>query len=65
MTVKELRTKLYELPSEYDDYEITIYNDDTFINGMYKTYNFCIYNDEKIIEIEVNHSKLVWSEDYL
>ena len=63
MTVKELKTKLYELPSEYENYEITIYNDNYFINGMYKTYNFCIYNDEKIIEIEANHDKIAWSED--
>jgi len=63
MTVKELKTKLYELPSEYDDYEITIYNNNTFINGMYKTYTFDIYNDEKIIEIVANYDKIVWSED--
>ena len=63
MTVKELKTKLYELPSEYDNYEITIYNNDGFINGMYKTYTIAVYDDEKIIEIMANHDKIVWSED--
>lgn len=63
MTVKELKSRLYELPLEYENYEITIYNNDDFINGMYKTYTFDIYNDEKIIEIQANYDKIVWSED--
>lgn len=63
MTVKELKTKLYELPSEYNDYEITVYNNDDFINGMYKTYTIDVYDDEKIIEIMANHDKIIWSKD--
>ena len=53
MTVKELRRRLFELPLEYEDYEITIYNNNTFINGMYKTYTIDVYDDEKIIASSV------------
>lgn len=52
MTVKQLIRKLKSVP---EDYEVTIFNTDMFVNGTYKTDGIDIDNESKQVEISSRH----------
>lgn len=55
MTVKQLIRKLKSVP---EDYEVTIFNTDMFVNGTYKTDGIDIDDENKQVEISSRHNYL-------
>lgn len=57
MTVKQLIRKLKSVP---EDYEVTVFNTNAFVSGIYKADRIDITEDDKQVEISSEH-KYLWN----